>query len=389
MARRSTANRELDDLARRIRRAYDDSPLEVVGEKLLEIVEGTVEAVRAGSARPNQDKNIVNYIRPRLDALPQAFGERFLVDAAIIDEIAREWSTGPVSFSSMIVPRYSQTWGHQSVDLAHVDGRRHIVNVILMPGDDDIRSIDLLDYPWLCHELGHNLHFRDQRFAEQFQTQLDKRLKSLRTRAIADRGSARARAMDQISQIESVWSPTEDHENWPCEIAVDLVALWVCGPAFLASFAHELAELQPPPYRVTQGHPPYDVRSAALIDAAQRLGWSEHVSKLEKERSRWSSSPGFAADNHNAYIALADTELITSTVTCGLNVCGEFRLPLATSETIDRLKDVVASPTESDFGSELMIAAWLAETELDDEQFDEWHKAVVQELHRAVTQESH
>jgi hypothetical protein len=387
MTRRSRSQRELGDLQWKIQHTYHDSPLDPIGDKLLEILQGTVEATRAGTARPNQAVEVASYIRMRLDALPQSFGPRFLVDSTLIQAIAEEWSQGPVLLSSMIVPRYTKEWGHQLVDVASTSGQHHWVNIVRMLGEDDLRSIDLLDYPWLCHELGHNIHSRDGRFAQQFQGRLDECLKSLRTRAIADRGSARMRATTQIDRIEQVWKPTRDQENWPYEIAADLVALWTCGPAFLATFTHQLTELRPNPYLVTPEHPPYDVRVAALIDAGRRLGWDEQVGDVERIKRGWATSE-LAASRDNGYVALADQALITCAVTCGLDTCGALRLPRACPESMERLKGVVLSPTSCDFGGELLVAAWLAEAELSDEKFDEWHESVVEELARAVRSES-
>jgi hypothetical protein len=72
---------------------------------------------------------------------------------------------GSDRFSGMLIPRYEQDWGHESVMMPAENGRSHIIDLILMPGQDRLRDVNLLLYPWLGHELAHNLLFRYDSFS--------------------------------------------------------------------------------------------------------------------------------------------------------------------------------------------------------------------------------
>ena len=136
---------------------------------LMEVLVETTAAVDAGSAAPDQTRDAISYLGSLLESLPKSFGDRFAFDAALISAITEEWATGGgVAMSSMILPRYFSEWGHLTCTLPINKTQGHTVDVILIPGEDDLASIELLDYLWLCHELGHNLHFRRDSFAEGF-----------------------------------------------------------------------------------------------------------------------------------------------------------------------------------------------------------------------------
>ena len=181
----------------------------------------------------------------------------------------------------MVVLRHAKEWGHLTVPMPSSDGvSAHAVDVILFPGDDDIEPIDLLDYPWIGHELGHNFHFRPDRFAGYFRPPLNERLAGLQALAIADRGSARRKSTAADDMIRRVWSPSRDHKNWAHEIAIDIVALWTFGPAFLFAFDGFVELHEPNPYLIGQVHPPYHLRASALVDAVSRLLWAEFTEPL-------------------------------------------------------------------------------------------------------------
>jgi hypothetical protein len=44
-----------------------------------------------------------------------------------------------------------------------------VIDLILLPGDDRLEDVDLLAYPFLTHELGHNALFKyDKVFPQSF-----------------------------------------------------------------------------------------------------------------------------------------------------------------------------------------------------------------------------
>ena len=384
VARQPSSQRALADLQSQIERTLNNSPLQSLGKELSILLTGSKNAVHEGVARLGQEADVVNYVRQRFHALPTSFGDRFLIDSAIISEIAAECSAGGLRLSNMLVPKYATEWGHQRVDIICHDDSTHFVDVILVAGYDDVRSMHLLEYPWLCHELGHNIHFRSDRFSELFSPHVGRQVSRLRARSIADRGVSRERSRSRIDQFHRVWHPSRNQKNWAHEIAVDIVALWLCGPAYLAAFSHLLADRKPPPFHITQDHPPYDVRLAAVIDAAERLGWTAYTRSLVKVQENWRHDENNSALT-NEYLALRDSELICTNVTTALTVCEEFMLPRFDETRIGQIRRLIQKPKECDFGIELISAAWLAESELGGASFDQWHDDVISELRDAVT----
>src|SRR5207244_10946688 len=87
-----------------------------------------------------------------LALLPQSFGERFYFDASMISALSEEWSRGSTRLSGMIVPKPSQDWGHMSLPLATYDRTAtHVIDLVLLPGDDRLEDVDLLADPFLGH----------------------------------------------------------------------------------------------------------------------------------------------------------------------------------------------------------------------------------------------
>jgi len=130
------------------------------------------------------------------------------------------------------------------------------------------------------------------------------------------------------------------------------------------------------------------LRVSALIDAAERLGWSTYTAELKSHCDGWANGAD-EIERSNQYLALRDSDLIVASVTCGLATCDEFGLPRLDAKRINGVRHLLECPTDCDFGVELIVAAWLAETELSESEFDQWHDQVIAELHRAVTQEFH
>ena len=386
MSRHRQSEKALLDLKRRIQKTYDKTPLQGVGKMLLEMLVGTTAAVEAGVAAPEQTQDAISFVGGLLESLPQSFADRFAFDAALISAIAEEWSAGGIPMSSMILPRYSNEWGHLTgvVPINRTHG--HTIDVILIHGEDDYASIELLDYPWLCHELGHNLHFRNESFADGFQVPLSDRVRALRTRSVADRSMARARSLSQIEMLTSVWTPTATQKNWAHEIAADMVSLWVLGPAFLAAFQFLLEDTRPKPYHVNNEHPPYDLRASAIIDAAQRLQWNSNVDEIKGIQRNWRFSE-HSAERTNEYLTLADGELVTAAVTKALATCDATGLPRTTPERVHELEESLAQGKTPELGSGLLIAAWIAESQMSESSFESWQAVVVKELAEAVTLE--
>ena len=139
----------------RVSRRFDQTPLSCIGIKLHEFVREVQNGLRAGQVTQEQAKKMGDYLEGIIDRLPQTFGDRFRFDAGMIAAIAEEWNASGTQLSSMLLPRPSAEWGHQSVPMpTYSDQAAHVIDVILLPGEDNLDDIDLLAYPFLGQELG-------------------------------------------------------------------------------------------------------------------------------------------------------------------------------------------------------------------------------------------
>jgi hypothetical protein len=323
-----------------------------------------------------------------LALLPQSFRERFYFDASMIFALSEEWSQGSTRLSGMIVPKTSQDWGHMSLPLATYDQTAtHVIDLILFPGGDRLEDVDLLAYPFLSHELGHNTLFKyDKVFPQSFWPVLEQVTNGLRRQSLADRGAARSRARDTVTMIHQLWSPTANHYNWAHEIAMDVIALWTSGPAYLATFHDILEDEDLNPYQVGQSHPPYEIRANALMDASTRLGWEDYTQGLTDRVAHWRRSHWWKERN-NRYVACASPGLVRSCVTSVITACETLSLPRCSGETLEAIQKKLNRGETPDWGSEVLIAAWMQWQQMDKDSFSAWESSVVRELSQAVIPE--
>ena len=322
--------------------------------------------------------------------LPQIFGNRFFFDSAMIKALADQWSRGYVKLSNIIVPRPSgsEIWGHQRVIMPAEDKENaHFVDVILFPEEDEIECINLLAYPLLCHELGHLIFFQHgEDFTNAFKTELEKEVNRLSLKAIADRGAAREKAQKVIKEVHELWTPSPNHHNWAHELAIDVVALWACGPAYLAVFQDELSKPGIDPYQIDHNHPPYEVRASAMNITSKRLGWETYATGLAKvvrdgRKNKWRDKKV----DRNRYTALVNPELINACISFALETCELLGLPKCTSTHLGRVKDILRRGETPDFGIELIWAAWVVEAAQGEEAYNQWEKETLETLFQYIT----
>ena len=380
----------LQKALKRVQEVYNDTPLSEVGVKLTEFLSGVQSAVDAGSSSPVQIEAACNMVIGIIGSLPQTFEDRFLFDCAMIQALTDQWRQESVKLPNTVIPRSSgsEIWGHQRVPMPPEDKESaHFVDVILVPGEDDKESIDFLSYPWLCHELGHLIFFQHgEDFTNAFKTELDKEVNRLSLKAIADRGAAREKAQKVIKEVRELWTPSPDHHNWTHELAIDVVALWACGPAYLAVFQDELSKPEIDPYQIDQNHPPYEVRASAMNNTSKRLGWETHATGLTKavsdnRKSKWRDKKG----DRNRYTALVNSELINACISFALKTCEVLKLPKCTSTHLDRVKDILRRGETPDFGIELIWAAWVVEATQGERAYDQWEKETLETLLKCIT----
>jgi hypothetical protein len=198
---------------------------------------------------------LCEYLQRVVERLPTTFGDRFYFDAAMIQGIARDQGP-PIKLPDVIVPRYSKHWGYERVQLPSEDRQHaHFIHLIHFPGGDQLADVNLLDYPWLFHELAHCVLSRDDSaFAKPVVEGLQSVSRAMRLASIADRGVAKARSQKWVDEIIQFWLPVPGHRNWSHELATDMISLWLCGPVYLATFANAVSHPSVNPYKVDQDH---------------------------------------------------------------------------------------------------------------------------------------
>ena len=362
------------------------SPLKEIGQKLQDFL---AQANRSFQADQLEEKPLaalaaqIGYI---VDRLPHSFEERFEFDSALIRSIAEDWGKNVV-LSSMIVPRHGSTWGHERLSMPSEDrNRAHVVDVIHMPGADRLQDVDLLAYPWMIHEMGHYLLLRyDSHFVPMFKEELERFASALRLASIADRGSAKVRAQKTLEEIARLWTPSQGQRNWAHELAIDLISLWTCGPAYLACFQDVVERPDINPYEITQTHPPYAVRADALIVGAKRIGLTEFTGKLQGVIEDWRRSQ-WKKRRDSKFLSLSRPELIGACTKTAFEFCESLKLAQCTRGRLDELPKSLAAYNSEDMGLDLLLFAWFIFEKRGKQEYSEWESQVVRDLARRIMQ---
>ena len=265
--KRTQRTADLSRLQVEIRDRFLASPFQAIAERLLEDID-FLAAIHS-SLRPQTVDTFCRACKWALARLPHPshLGPRFDFDAWMIRSISDEWEQGPASLSQMVIPCHGREWQHSSLHLPSLDPDAvPRIDLITFPGHDSLEDVRLLEYPWLCHELAHNLLFRhDHRFVECIRGQLSLFLTERRSRLVGLAETVKARVTELLQRLEALWDPTPDHRNWAHEIASDLIALWSCGPAFLAAYGDEIEKAGLDPF-VLDTVPGVSAGAAGLVE---------------------------------------------------------------------------------------------------------------------------
>jgi hypothetical protein len=370
----------------RVRRRYERSPLSSVGDKLAQTIREVQHGLQIGHVMLEDANKLAGYVERAIDMLPPSFGDRFRFDAGMVAAFADEWASGGTRLSSMIVPLPAEEWGHKSLTMPTRRGESaYVIDLIFTPGDDNLDDIDLLTYPFLGHELGHNALFKHEGvFSQDFEKDLQRHANKLLRQSLADRGTAKTTAHELVERTRRVWTPTPNHYNWAHEIAVDLIAFWTCGPAYLAALVDVLDDPTIDPYQVGQSHPPYEVRAKALLQAASQLGWDAQTHRLSELVQNWARSEWRRGKN-NLYAALAEPDLIQACVHSALKTCQILGLPKPTPQGVHALQERLRRRETPDLGSELVLAAWLVRENSDQPAYEKWERETIRTLLADIT----
>src|SRR5258708_1346846 len=322
--------RQMSNQYKRIRQIAEEikqlhgTPLVAIGAELEKTLEPLLAAQEADIGGPVN--HLVEHLNDLLSALPTTFGQRFMFDAALIPTLMDEWNPN-LKLRRGALPKYDPHWGYRRVPMPSLNRDSTLVfDLFFIPGREVLDDVDLLDYPWIMHEMGHCLlNLIPSEFPAAFRVGLEKHFRNLRLLAVADRGRAREKAGAALRQVEQCWTPARDQRDWAHEIAFDVFALWTCGPAFISAFHNTLKDLIPDPFIKKQDHPPYIVRVAALISAAKKLRFDSYLRGLS-DTHRSQCQAVAHAGKKNDMLLFAPDNLIQDCVDAAISVARNFEL---------------------------------------------------------------
>lgn len=348
---------------------------------------GVLDFVSVSTLSDEGINRLVKYVETILPILPQpqCDNNRFLFDAYMIAAFREMLDGISVGLSRMILPTCGEEWSHRVVYLPSFGGAKiPRVDLISFKGEPQLYDVVLLDYPWLYHEIGHILLYEyRESFRTTFTRVLDKVVRRLKARSLGDSPVNKRRAEATIKKLESFWGVEDGPWSWAIEIGSDVVALWTCGPAFLTAFDKELDNRELNPYVISQQHPPYEIRSIGLMRAGSRLGWSRYTASLEDRVKLWKASP-FRKDRTNEYVSYANDEILDGAISYTLDMCNDLKIPVCDQNKVKAIGNLVQDKATFDFGTELVIAAWLVNQELGQDKYYSWEREIVETLSNNV-----
>ena len=366
-------------------RALDDTPLKPIGDLL-------VNAISTSSVEQNPDsiEPVLDYVISILNRFPETT-KRFHFDAYLIQSISESWSQGIIKCSKMIIPSYRNSWAHEIVQMPYIGNKGELTNstqfqtldLIYIRNKYKNEQPNLLDYPWLFHEMGHYLIARHGRLLfDSLLPVIEELARALQLRALADRDVARIRARDTINEIREMWSPVSGLSRWTHEIGIDAIGLWSCGPAYLASFRmdHEDAD----PFVVRMDHPPVAIRTYSLIEAAKKLGWQEFAKPLSSALKVLEKK--VPDSEHNRYKTLRDKGLIDTYLNKTYEYCSNLGIPRLATDDIQRISTQEIDEDSQTLATELIVKAWLVQQAEGDVAYHVWEENIVNGITLSVIQ---
>lgn len=381
MARRVHALvNDVESLKEALSRHFDRSPLFDIGEAIRGQLQLMGEFDPPSELAPATISGFVRACRRIMECIPSAnlITERFWFDSAMIQAVVSEWSTPDSLIPRSIVARCGSEWSYGYDWLPNLTAERMPrIDVVDFPGESNLQSIALLTYPWLYHEVGHllmkqhGIPFR-QRIGEEI-NQIQNNA-AHRTLGLSEAVKRRHRSLRE--RFDLAWRPMPTQADWSHEIAIDIVALWCTGPAFLGAFADELEGKQA--FLTGQSHPPYEIRAYALREAGNRLMWESEARELDVylEKVRKDSN---STESDNDYAAVFDREFVQYVVTHSLQVCVDLSLPRCNQASVAKADALLEGNQTPEFGTPLVLAAY-RRYQRDPNSYHDWEKRVVREL---------
>lgn len=329
-----------------------------------------LDAVKELSETSQKRFDVVTRISSVIDKFPSTINRRFLVDAYLLQDVRDSWGLKS-SNNVIMLPTYATIWGYRDHEL-HPNKFLGFVYI-----DDDIENMypDLLEYTWLIHELGHYLiRFEGKPLQDNYTMTFNREVSQYKLRASADKGDAKAIAHKKLNAFSQYWNWKS---QWPREIMIDAIALWCCGPSYIATYVDRHSNLAP--FEMTHQHPPVELRSRALIFAGEKLGWGDYLTELIELWTGWDHERLSNSEKHSLYNSAYHLGLMNAAVEHAINLCKELQLPRFTNSNLTKLKQAIHANSEIDEGIDLIVAAWLVHTMFGNNHYEKW---VIQQIER-------
>lgn len=369
----------VDDLSEKIQTQLGGSPLSEVGKRLSEALQWLQYSTEENIDWSQVHRDFSEF----LDRLPDKFGPRFYFDAYHLHSVKDQWNGDDATLPSMLVPVPRQEWCYERLRIPVTqNGDVHLIGV---PNrSDGMGRPFLLDYPFLIHETGHvHLEHSGHRFKKRFEESLQTVLNQQARRRMPLRGQAKAQSESKSEDIKRHWS-IERRGMWAFELAIDVIALWTCGPAYIDTLTHYLRAHYDDKFQIEPSHPPAALRGEVLARATRQLEWSDHIDGLDTIVNDWMDEgpPSF-----NRYQSLTDDRIVESCLDAAFDYCEELELPQFTQDELSRIEAQVEQDQELS-GTDLIVGAWIVDQRRDEEAYDQWEKSVfrsyVEDLRKEV-----
>lgn len=386
-----TIRPKLNELCCKLADKFRRTPLAALGDQLIAGVSDCAPSITSG-VEPAFLARMQSY----LDGFPDRYGARFYFDAALVRNVAAEINVQRMLLpAGNIVPLYASTWGHATIylftELRSTTAQTFptTLELLWLPGVDRPDSVELLIYPWLLHELAHPLiEIHGRRYLADAARSFEAEASARQVRALNDSVAGKERTRTHLAALRDWWQPSGKRASWAIELAADVAALWLCGPAYLHAMDTVVGDPAVEFFRLTVDHPPYELRVLALLQSAHSLGWTKLAAGLETTLNARRSA-GRAAERNNRYLALADSGLARAFTTHALELCEQLRLPrfdpaAAVRDAEDYMRDADDLPEP---GLGLIRAAYVLRQRLTAARFRAWQERTVTYLADLYTPE--
>ena len=371
-------------MARRPRRPKNKYPQ--VQERIGKLFDSPLHelAVKLKWLTDFKHEQIIEYVSKLLERVPEEFNRHFYFDAWMIQSIVQSWSNDLTPNSGMIIPTHYNEWGYERIPIPTIStvNSSLAVSFIYIPSAVSEEIPSLLNYSWICHELGHHLfkqHGHYDKLFSEFLPHLDRLISQLKRMSMSDRGLAKTQSQAVIKEIDAKWRDSK----WVEELAIDVIALWRCGPAYLAAFEDE-HEGTENPFVIESNHPPVKLRTYALLHAARKLGWGKYLSGLKQIQDDWYRMPSSIG---NQYRSLHNFELVTQCVAAAMTYCENVRIPCLTLDDLNKIRLNLQQQNDFSDGIEVIVAAWLNYQE-NEECYDDWEERTFNKLIDEIVKDS-